>query len=222
MKKWVVLLTIAASLGAHASIFANDQRFVIGFGLGSSSYRSDHNGEIGMEIDQGANYLYGNEMFEWYAMGNLGFGIRADSVMILDMDRSVREGSTEYEIDYQALSSQGFMLTANLVLFGSQSYARLGLIGGYGSSAYSYDVEVDVYQSGSYLDSESESVAGSGSAKLAGIYLDWGGAVFGMRLGYNDMALQYPKRNLFKATVPRKIDLSGRSKSAYLALRWAW
>lgn len=199
-----ILLGVAFLFGAGDLAYAdNDQNIVLGIGLGLHSFsQSDDfrepSGPFTVEIDvAGMSQLYA----EWYALGALGFGVRVVTLSVRE-EVSTIGGSTA---GHKELTVSNVLGTVNLVLLGGTSYARLGVMAGAGSSTY----EATESFSGSTASDST-----SGTAALAGAYVDWGGADAGGRFGVNVLSTQLDKLGGFD------VDASGTS--VYFDFRWAF
>ena len=195
------LLALVAAPQARAD---NDQTVVLGAGIGIHEYSkvdAAREGDSSVGIDDvthaGMSQLY----LEWYALGNVGFGIRTIG---LGATRTTTILGVEIEEKYETSIP---LITIQWVPIGATSYTRFGLIAGAGSADHSYTVTVG--------GSPSE-VTASGSATLAGAFLDWGGEDFGARFGVH--SIDTDLGNYKDTTEPA--EASG--VAWYFDIRWAW
>jgi hypothetical protein len=199
----VVCILMAGIAGGQAE--ANDQTVVIGAGLGIHTYSKADTIRQGVPGYGGADEIkqagMGELFAEWYALGIVGFGVRGIS---LGTTRSYTSAGNQLD---ESVTVGLTFLTLNVIVAGAESYTRLGLLGGIGSATY----KVTATLNGTQLGSNSA----SGSATLAGTFLDWGGEDFGARFGVN--AIQTSIKDM---TGGAKVDGSGTS--VYFDLRWAW
>ncbi|MCP4756529.1 MAG: hypothetical protein GY866_37175 [Proteobacteria bacterium] len=143
---------------------------------------------------------------EWYALDYIGFGIRYISIAT--------------QVDYimwgttlsRKVSVNNSLATAQLIILGSESYARLGAIGGIGSSTYEIEYSLTTEGSDTVASNKWNT---NGTATMYGLFLDWGGEDFGGRFGYNSLTTagydQYDGE-----------DLDGSGAAWYFDLRWAF
>ena len=96
---------------------------------------------------------------------------------------------------------QSNLLTLHWVPLGGRSYTRVGILVGAGSA--SYNATEDFGPSGS----------SSGSAPLAGAYVDWGAEDFGGRFGVHLLNTDLDNLN--------GLQVDGSGTTFYLDLRWA-
>ncbi len=136
---------------------ANSQTLVIGFGLGNYNFEDENLKEI-------ENLLYGSEFIEWYLFDNVGFGLRTH--------KFYKTGSSDDE-EFMMVNAN---FTVNWVFMGSDSDFRAGLYVGYGPGSVTYkntDTGIDIAEA---ADTNSH-----------GVFCDWGGETFGLRLGYHQV-----------------------------------
>ncbi|HKI99984.1 MAG TPA: hypothetical protein VKB51_16025 [bacterium] len=190
-----VLLLVLAPLPVLAE---NDQTVVIGWGLGGYDAPAD-------DVRGDRKLLASHAYVEWYALDELGFGFRR-TVLIETGIAFLALGA------FETFSLTTNMVTVNWVPFGAQRYARLGLVAGVGTADYKYDGVFFL------LGGATRQAHTSGTATLAGAYLDWGGDGFGARLGYDMIST-----NLDNVTVSgSSLKADGSGNSIYFDLRWAF
>lgn len=200
----ILIAMLAFSPAARAQ---QDQAAVIGFGLGIHSFSETDdvrqqffltNQDVG-----GMLQFYG----EWYPLGRLGFGIRSLFVGLSETVIITPPGiEVKTDVDVSTL-----LLTIHFIPFISgDGYFRVGLLGGAGGAKYELSQTV--------LNTTA-SIETSGTAALAGAYIDWGGDVFGARFGVHVLSTDFdPLQN------PPGPDLNvdGSGTSFYVDLRWAF
>ena len=189
------LALIVPARGLHAE---NDQTAVIGVGVGFHRFSSSDDFRAPqfpflLEIDAaGMSQLYA----EWYALGTIGVGAR---IINLGVTEEVRIGGSTLQ---KEVTVQTNLLTLHWVPLGGRSYTRVGILVGAGSSNYK-----------ATEDASGFSGSASGSATLAGVYVDWGGEDFGARFGAHFLDTDLDNLNGLR------VDASGTA--FYLDLRWA-
>lgn len=192
----VVLALIVPTRGLHAE---NDQKAVVGVGFGfhrfseSDDFRTPQFPFL-LEIDAaGMSQLY----FEWYALGDFGIGAR---IIHLGVTEEVQIGGGPTL--QKEVTVQSNLLTLHWVPLGGRSYTRVGILVGAGSATYN-----------ATEDASGFSGSASGSATLAGAYVDWGAEDFGGRFGVHLLDTDLDNLNGLR------VDASGTT--FYLDLRWA-
>ncbi len=192
----VVLALLDPASGLPAE---NDQTAVFGLGFGphrfsgSDDFRAPQSPFV-LEIDAaGMSQLY----VEWYALGTIGIGARIIHLGV------VEEVQTAGPTLKKKVTVQNNLLTLHWVPLGGRSYARVGILVGAGSSNYKASEDAFGF-----------SGSASGSATLAGVYVDWGAEDFGGRFGVHVLETDLDSLN------GRRVDASGTA--LYLDLRWAF
>ena len=179
----------------------NNQTVVLGIGAGGYVVGDD---EIRPQGDrsQTLTHLYA----EWYPVEQFGFGFRR-SVMLNALGFAFLGLGT-----LDVLAVQTNMATVNWIVYGAQEYARVGLVAGAGNAQYEYDGMV-------LFGLGERHVKTSGSAALAGIFVDWGADGFGGRFGYD-----YISTDLSDVDVPGAgtLEADASGSALYLDLRWAF
>lgn len=102
----------------------------------------------------------------------------------------------------------------NWIIYGAEKPFRIGFQTGYGMSSYAAS-ETYNSESGDYTKEWST----SGPVSLVGFYLDWGGRLFGTRLGYSYTKPKYPKLEINDSTC---YEVTGTGHALMLDFRWAF
>ena len=200
-KTAAVLVGFAAVLLAGSPAHAqNDQTVVIGFGLGIHFFEAKDDVREGFFLDVDAAGM-SEFLVEWYLFDEIGIGARAINFGVKETATTFGGATAEMEIEIS-----NFFFTLNWVPFGASGYTRMGLLAGVGSSEY--EVTVTDFSGASSSDSS------TGSASLAGIYVDWGGEGFGARFGGHIISTDLDRINGATA--------DGSGSSLYFDLRWAF
>ncbi len=131
----------------------NNQTVVLGFGLGSFSFQEQ-------ELNDIESVIYGSEFLEWYVLDEIGIAIRNH--------KFYKSDSSE---DDEFLLTH-IHLAITWVFWGSSSDLRTAAYIGYGPGNLTYSSEEE------QLDITEQVNTASG-----GVFLDWGGETFGVRLG---------------------------------------
>ncbi|MCH9045805.1 MAG: hypothetical protein IIA40_06835 [SAR324 cluster bacterium] len=108
-----------------------------------------------------------------------------------------------------------FITLQFLPFISDDGYVRIGLLGGIGPSTYEISQTLTVGPS-----TISDSADTSGTAVLAGVYIDWGGEDFGARFGFNALTTDFDSLQIPGEPTAREVDGSGTS--FYFDLRWAF
>ncbi len=176
----ITIFIFACLLTSTQVSAANNQKFVIGFGIGSYDFNE-------ADLDDIDNILYGSEFLEWYIFDEIGIGLRSH--------KFYKTGSNESNKEF-------IMATANLsiiwVFYGSSDDLRASAYIGYGPGGVSYSDDekgLDI--------SETTNDTSSG-----GVFLDWGGDKWGVRIGYHVISASFEYEN---NSTSGKIDGSGNS-----------
>lgn len=194
--------------------FGEDNPFIFGFSLmpfefaGDDDFRKES--RDGSYQAEAITSAIGVGMFAEYFLGqNLGLGLKYLSTT------AGRE--TEDKRYKQEVVNSMFMVTATLwfpLSTKNHGYSHFGLTGGTGSATYTITAKKD----GEVVE-EYESL---GSATLFGAFFDWGGDVFGVRLGFQSISTDYGEvENKITGKV-FEADLDGSGSGAYLTLRWGF
>lgn len=194
--------------------WANDQKVVIGAGLGIHSFSQTDDVRKGSALFDGSDELKrgltDHLYVEWYALDTFGIGAR---VMAIAAARTYSGAGTKLE---QLITISSTLLTANWVPIGSEDYVRFGFIGGIGPARY----ELKEKYTNDFTSSQNsdDTASASGSATLLGGYVDWGGEDFGARFG-----IDLFQTNLDKLNTPNgDLTVDGSGLAWYFDLRWAF
>ena len=181
-------------------VFANDQTYVIGIGLGGASYKEKPEFFYDSEkITKGAN-----PFFEWYLFDSFGLGLKSITLQSADQ-YDYEDGKT---ITYQPLNIVSNLITINWIISGEKDYSRFGLTFGTGNS------EISLSSGGS-----GSGYSTSGSASSLGIFFDWGADGFGARVGYDSVSNSFGE---FKTRSRNEKNITGTGGLGYLGFRWAF
>lgn len=206
----VMIVVLMATSSAKA---ANDQEKVFGIGLGYHRFTESDDTRKGTEEFEDADEKNGTlslkYFFEWYALGNIGIGLQ-NELQSTSRTYSFEDGS---ELKHTWTITHLFV-TLNVIPIGGTSSTRLGLFAGQGISWYGLTEELSGTED--YSD-YSKSADVSGSATILGIYFDWGGEAFGMRIGYRDLTTSYPDMKIND----NKYEVSASGNAFYFTFRWA-
>ena len=210
-------------------VFANDQTYVLGIGVGGASLSS--NGELSFtseEVKMGS-HIY----LDWYAFDSVGFGIESAS-LLNNAPSSCPESGEGYGSSSCELLSFDHQFAKLIWIFsGEKDYSRSGLKIGAGTSSLSYSSSASTFECvGGYYNDHclewgttklptSKCTSDSGSASLVGIFYDWGADGFGARLGYDTISNQVGE--ITCSWRDTKIEgVSSTGGLGYLDLRWAF
>jgi len=172
------LFLIGIVLFTTSSIQAKaKQRFMIGGSWGSYNF---NNSELG-KID---NLIYGSEFADWYFSDSFGLGIRSH--------KFYQAGSSDYDEEVIIVN---FNVALIAILMGSDSDLRLAAYLAYGPGALSYKNDT------AGLDFTETADTNSG-----GLFFDWGGEMFGLRLEYHLVNAKY---DFTQGSSSGTIDTSG-------------
>jgi len=166
----------------------NNQTVVIGGGVGSYNFNNADLGSIN-------NLVYGTEFIEWYAFEEIGFGIRSHKF---------------YQTDTSGEDEKILMATVNLaaiwVIFGASDSLRMAVSAGYGPGGANYTNDV------AQID-----VSVTGNTNSYGLFFDWGGERWGVRLGYHQVFANFDFED-----GPISGTIEGSGNSASVAVRLAF
>lgn len=187
----------------------NNQTLVIGGGIGLWDYSSsdDVRGDnINIPADTRVNNNANTtELFlEYYLIDDTGIGYRDINISSSRTISDVPEYEETVEVRYQ-------LYTAQWILFGEDSYYRLGVFGGLGDAEYTYDTKSPLYAGKYTVD---------GLAQTFGLFFDWGIDGLGSRISYYFIETQFEDITLNNSYGNRKIDGSGEMIS--FTVRWAF
>ncbi len=211
MKLLKLLISVFLVLSFSSSILAeNNQTVVLGGGSGPHNFSGRDNTREGGRFTPGVYSGGGFRLFsEWYVLGNFGIGLLAN------YQTAFRDYS-DYENDVsvtQTWTIRHYFGTINIIPFGGETYARMGLYVGGGPSEYSVKQEV-----WSATTDDDETFTVNGTATTYGIYGDWGGDFFGMRAGVQFIDSNYPDMEVDNQSY--KISSSGATM--HFDFRWAF
>ena len=202
VKKYILIIVLF-----HISInlvFANDQTYVIGIGVGGASYKEKPEFFYDSEkITKG-----GNINFEWYLFNSIGLGLKTVSLQSPDEIYFKSDGTTDGEqVTYQPLTINSNLITINWIISGEKDYSRFGLTFGAGNSELTK------------MAHDGVGYSSSGSATSLGIFFDWGADGFGARLGYDSVSNSFGE---FKSGSRNVKNITGTGGLGYFGLRWAF
>jgi len=202
VKKYILIIVLF-----HISInlvFANDQTYVIGIGVGGASYKEKPEFFYDSEkITKGRNIN-----FEWYLFNSIGLGLKTVSLQSPDSVYSKSDGTTGGEQGiYQPLTIDSNLITINWIISGEKDYSRFGLTFGAGNSKLTK------------ITRDGVGYSSSGSATSLGIFFDWGADGFGARLGYDSVSNSFGE---FKSGSRNVKNITGTGGLGYFGLRWAF
>ncbi|NQU63017.1 MAG: hypothetical protein HQ517_01855 [SAR324 cluster bacterium] len=152
----IVFLLIAAPVLAK-----NNQTVVIGGSIGSYHFYEEGLNEID-------SLIYGSEFLEWYLFDDIGIGIRSH--------KFYQTGSSESNEEFLMVNIN---LAVTWVFLGSSDDFRMAVYGGYGPGEVSTNSVVQTNGEGQ------TDVTAKANTTSAGIFLDWGGDTWGVRVGYH-------------------------------------
>ena len=124
------------------------------------------------------------------------------------LSEEITFNSSKFESE---LKITGNILTVQYLPFISgDGYTRIGLMLGGGPMKYEFTQTAGVF---------SDSVDTSGTGTLLGLYIDWGGDVFGARFGVGQLDTSFDQ-----LSDPNlgSLDVDGSGTNFYLDLRWAF
>lgn len=190
------------------SAFGENNPFIIGFGIGGHDFSSeeDEYRKRDPEIENGLNL---NFFLEYYLTENIGIGFKT---FVLS---AIREG-TNYEQD---LSISNSFFTVSLwfpLSTKNKGYSHFGLIAGSGNSQYKVEIK------NKNTDKLVEEWKAEGSASLMGVFFDWGGEIFGARIGYNVIQTDLGKMSRQDENSSAKFKVDGSGSGMVFDFRWAW
>lgn len=187
---------------------ANDQVVVIGYGFGQHLFATKHHtrqttGELVITSTL-VEQFYG----EWYVLDRVGVGVRFLSFgEKVTSSATVGFGGTSTTVsDVLEVKVHTILATVHWVPLGGRRYGRIGFLAGLGTTTY--DLSETTSPGGT------DSFSTSGTATLAGGYVDWGADGFGARFGIQYLATDLAPIN------GDSVDVSGRE--TYLDFRWAF
>lgn len=186
-----------------ATTTTNNQTVVIGGGLGLHLFSDLDDTRQGSDTYDGFAdvFLAGQlRLFgEWFVFDKFGFG---------GIFNHQTTGRT-YSGETQTWTIQNFFATVNFIPFGGQGYTRMGLYAGYGTSRYTMDSD---------SSAATYSFYSAGPAYTLGIYFDWGGDGFGMRMGHQYIMTSLPDIE----TSARNYQVSASGNTFHYDFRWAF
>jgi hypothetical protein len=158
----VVVLIFVCLLASTPVMAKNSQTLVIGAGLGAYNFGDE-------DLSQISNLLYGSEFLEWYLFDEIGIGIRSHKFYKTDSSESNEE-----------FLMANLNLTATWVFLGSADDFRMAAYVGYGPGGVSYTNQA-----------ENIDVTTTASTSSAGLFLDWGGEMWGVRVGMHLVSARF-------------------------------
>lgn len=151
--------------------------------------------------------------FSWFvdifASPNFGIGTKFITV---GTENTSASGSNVLKINLS-----NFLFTATLwfpLSTRNKGYSHFGITGGAGSATYQVTSETD-----GEIDSEWEA---TGTASMYGAFFDWGGEIFGGRLGYYSLSTKMDKLERVDKYSSVEFDVDGTGSAFYVSMRWAW
>lgn len=205
-----VLLAFVALTALPGVAQANNQTVVLGLGLGVYEFSGsddvrDDDPVLGDSLDSGALVHF---YVEWYALDTVGFGYRAIGVAT---GRDARDPSTGDEVD-QTVSLGAGIFTFHWVPWGSEEDTRFGVMLGIGGGDYENEV---TFTDGATGNDTTATDSTDGTVGLFGAYIDFGGDLFGGRVGIESL-----DTNLDDFDDGSSADASGLGY--YVDVRWAF
>jgi len=217
-----LLLVLVASLLFISTAYANDQTVVIGLGMGGFVYNTvdtprEGSGGIWNDLDTLDKAGQGKVFIEWYLFGDIGIGFHN-----ITTSSGVKYIGAYTEITREVSISNNFV-TAQWIFSGSEDYTRLGIIGGIGSSTYTWNYKCESRLSSGCSFNEIN-LESKGQATLGGVFIDWGAEDFGARFGYTSITTTgYGEFKETSTNATLEVDdLDGSGGGIYFDLRWAW
>lgn len=151
--------------------------------------------------------------FSWFvdifASPNFGIGTKFITVGTENISSS---GNNVLKINLS-----NFLFTATLwfpLSTRNKGYSHFGITGGAGSATYQVTSETN-----GEVDSEWEA---TGTASMYGAFFDWGGEIFGGRLGYYSMTTKMDELERVDEYNANKYDVDGTGSAFYISMRWGW
>jgi len=188
--------------------FGENNPFILGFGLGGHNFSSekDEYRQMDAKIDAGLTI---NLFMEYYLTQNIGIGFKT---FVVSATRENTNFQEEMSITTSFFTvSLWFPLSTK-----NKGYSHFGLVGGVGSGLYSVDVKNKT--TGNVL-SEWEA---EGTASLMGVFLDWGGEIFGARIGYNQILTEFGNMSRQDTYSSTAYNVDGSGSGVVFEFRWAW
>ncbi len=218
-----ILIILMVCFCIHTEIRANDQKLVVGLGGGGFIYFEEDDprkdtGSDAVEDSERIDTLSMTHFFlEWYGWDSLGIGCQSLTTN-KGFEYTVLGGSQTRKV-----MISNYLATAQWIMFGSSDYTRFGLVLGSGLSYYNYRYYCRA-DSGYTCDNVLQVWVSRGRANTRGVFLDWGGADFGARLGYN--RLETSGYDAFReegsGNTIRLENVDGSGHGFYFDLRWAF
>ena len=201
----VFILVFASLIISNFAVGQTKQNVVIGIGLGIHGYSDSDDVRQNYFLDEPTAGGVGKIFGEWYPFESIGIGFHAISI---GSSETFWIFGVEFENKINITSS---LITAQFIPYVSgDGYYRFGLIGGAGSSTYEYSLS-NAFGSVAYET--------TGTAVLAGGYVDWGGESFGARFGLNVLSTSFDGLDISTDT---GLNADGSGTHWYFDLRWAF
>ena len=160
--KIIISMIAFLLISGTVALAENKQTFIIGGDVGSYSFSQDDLSEV-------ENPYFKNEYIEWFFWDQIGIGIRSHALFQLDTTNVDEE-----------LSITNIHLAATWIFLGSEDDLRMALYAGSGPANITYkNNETDL------------EFTSSVTSTSAGIYADWGGDTWGVRLSYHTVSAQF-------------------------------
>ena len=197
-------------LAGNAQAQKKEQRFIIGFGLGKHQYDDTDAARANKLTNPDQSAPAFDLYFEWYPATRLGIGLRA----MESLEAHSQAQPSGYTL-HTVADTGTLAVTLNLIPWISDSgYSRFGFIAGVGRTGYAFNASLEGPDGYSV---QSDSWSTSGPSQLYQIYLDWGGDVFGARIGIGKLKTDLDPLN--DGTNFYDADASGNQ--FLLEFRWA-
>ncbi|MBU3916202.1 hypothetical protein KKA14_11770 [bacterium] len=203
----------ANSFDGKREDFGADNPFIIGFSFVVQSFVSTdkdeaRRGGLGYEeVTLGGGF---DLFFEYFPSENLGLGFKTNSIVFSrtnTLDTSYKQDFTM--VYYHFIGDFWFPLSTK-----DHGYSHFGLTGGIGPSIYKISVKQN--------DTETEVYEARGTSTSFGAFFDWGGDVFGARLGYNVINTNFDKLKRTDVQTSDEYDVDGSGSSVNVTIRWAF
>jgi len=157
----------------------NNQTLALGGGIGAYNFNDE-------DLNAMENLLYSSEFIEWYVFDEIGIGVRSH--------KFYKSGSGNGD---EELLMADVNLAVTWVVFGSSSALRMAVYAGYGPGGVTYSNEA------AQID-----ISTTGNTNSYGLFFDWGGERWGVRLGYHQVFASFEYED---GPVSGTIDGSGSS-----------
>ncbi len=196
--------------------FGTGNPFIFGFSFVVQSFTSTDRdvvraGDSGWEeLNMGGGF----DMFlEYYLSENFGLGFKTNSIVFSRTNSNDATQKQDFTVVHtHIIGNFWFPLSTR-----NHGYTHFGLTGGIGSSTYKVSVKQN--------DEETAVWEATGPSTSLGAFFDWGGDVFGARLGYNVITTNFDK---LKQTETQgiannsELDVDGSGSNINVSIRWAF